>query len=513
MASSPPFPAGLPVALSRELRRRRIADLFLYSTGFLSLMLWRPRSIFQLVLLGFFIVVTPFCVATYLSLQTLNQQAVQGEQMTRELVALTRKSQQLQADLLDLERRARQYATLGDPSLLPLFNETLQAGRESIELLDGLLDQPQQQLVHKLSELLNVIARGVPAIDIGFPETFEVLAEFDRISSHNRTLMLSVEAFVDRKLNEQAQQLDELRAWWRNLVLSMALITLFAVVLFSYLINDPIRQIETEIRALGQGERERPVQISGPLEMRALGEQLGWLKAQLNVLEEQKRQFLCHMSHELKTPLASLREGADLMAEEVVGNMNANQREIVTILQQNSWELQRLIENLLDYNQALDQSLLDLHQVAIDALCQGIMEPYRILIGRRELQVQAEGGALDCLADGGKLKTALDNLFSNAVNYSDIGGRIQIDWLVDGQQVIIDVANSGNPVPAQEVERIFQPFYQGSTGRRGAIKGSGIGLSVARECIEAQGGCLRLIAKPDWSTCFRIELPYVERIA
>ena len=77
----------------------------------------------------------------------------------------------------------------------------------------------------------------------------------------------------------------------------------------------------------------------------------------------------------------------------------------------------------------------------------------------------------------------------------------------------IDVANHGPLIPADETERIFEPFFQGSTGRRGAIKGSGIGLSVARECIESQGGSLRLVPRKPYSTCFRITLPRLEEPA
>ncbi|MEH6652216.1 MAG: HAMP domain-containing sensor histidine kinase [Motiliproteus sp.] len=471
-------------------------------------MIWRPRSILQLVLIGFTIVVAPLALAIFFTLQTLDQQATDSNKTTRELVNVTRQSQRLQTDMLDLERLARQFATLDDASLLPIFESTITSSHQELAQLQGLLEVSLLPFTQALSDQLIGLAEGVPAIDSANPDSYSVLLSFDQLNRDSRLLQQAITQLVDDRLRHQADQVRAVKTLLRNWLIVAAMLTLASALLFIYWISTPIRQIEKKIRALGSG-KPKEINISGPLEMRALGQQLDWLKQQLEQLEEQKKQFFRHVSHELKTPLASLREGTDLMAEGVVGELGKQQQEVVHILQQNSRELQRLIENLLDFNHSLEQSSLQYQQLSLDDLIADLLSPYQMQIQRRrlQLQLQPQPQPLYCFADSGKLRTALDNLISNAVNYSEQGGSILISWHSLDSWLNIDVANSGEPISEPESARIFEPFFQGKASRGGAIKGSGIGLSVARECINVQGGQLTLFNKPGWSNCFRITLP------
>ncbi|WP_207061495.1 cell wall metabolism sensor histidine kinase WalK [Motiliproteus sp. SC1-56] len=471
---------------------------------------WRPRSILQLVLLGFFIVMAPLCAAIFVTLQTLDQQASHGERLSRELVALTRHSEQLGADLLDIERRARQYVTLGDARLLELFEEGAEAAMARLERLATLLEGNEQTTLGSLEWEIRVLMEEIPQLSAEDPDSARLLSGFDRLSLLDQRLRQAVQKFVDAHLQDQQAEALSLKESLISLIALLALVTLVSALFFTYWINAPIRALEREVKALGKGRRDRPIQVRGPLEMRLLGEQLEWLRGQLNQLEEQKRQFLRHMSHELKTPLASLREGADLLDEEVVGELRPAQREIVSIVQNNSWELQRLIENLLDYNQVLHQPPLETEEIELPPWLTRLMDPYRVLIERRQLEVSFEGGPERWPVDAGKLKTALDNLFSNAVNYAESGGKLGVRWRARADRLQIDVGNTGQALADEERTRVFEPFYQGRARRGGALKGSGIGLSVARECVEAQGGTLAVIDDPAWDVCFRLTLPRVE---
>ena len=106
-----------------------------------------------------------------------------------------------------------------------------------------------------------------------------------------------------------------------------------------------------------------------------------------------------------------------------------------------------------------------------------------------------------------KLRTTLDNLLSNAITYTPDGGSVDITWYTENANLVIDVANSGAPIPTQDAERVFEPFFQSTAQRTGPLKGSGIGLSVARECIEAQGGSLSLAPNNALPVCFRLICP------
>ncbi|MCR3954152.1 histidine kinase dimerization/phospho-acceptor domain-containing protein, partial [Aeromonas hydrophila] len=107
------------------------------------------------------------------------------------------------------------------------------------------------------------------------------------------------------------------------------------------------------------------VSFSGPSELRSVGQRILWLSERLSWLESQRHQFLRHLSHELKTPLASMREGTELLADQVVGPLTPEQKEVVSILDSSSRNLQKLIEQLLDYNRKQADSAVELENVEL----------------------------------------------------------------------------------------------------------------------------------------------------
>jgi len=472
-------------------------------------MLWRPRSILQLMLLGFCTVIAPLCVAIFYTVQAFDQQALKNSRVTEELVSLTRSSQLLQSDLLDLERQAGQYVALGDPKLLALFEEGHQRILSQLDLLDAFVDQERSFVLLSLSEALDRLRVAMLAPLKRF-NTGNVLVLFDEISGMSLQFRRSSQEYVDEQLQLQLQEASEIKESLLLMVISLALLTLLFALFFIYWINRPVRQLEKEISQLGSGDLTREIRINGPQEMQLLGERLDWLRTQLHELDEQKQQFLRHMSHELKTPLASLREGADLMAEGVVGTLDNKQLEIISIIQQNSRELQRLIENLLDYNQVLHQHQLNLDVVDVESVWQELLSSYAISIERKNLKVILDGDALSWKADGSKLRTVLDNLLSNAVSYCPSYGEVFIRWRLENELLHCEVGNSGPGIPESERKKIFEPFYQGKNSRSGAIKGSGIGLSVARECTHAHEGTLELVDDEQLPVCFSLKLPRLE---
>ena len=109
-------------------------------------------------------------------------------------------------------------------------------------------------------------------------------------------------------------------------LLALIPVVVFLVIGFTIVIMRPIRQIDLGIRRMGSGELGVPVNVSGPEDLQYLGERLDWMRRRLLDLEQQKNRFLRHVSHELKTPLTAVREGAELLSEEVVGKLEPRQR-------------------------------------------------------------------------------------------------------------------------------------------------------------------------------------------
>jgi two-component system sensor histidine kinase GlrK len=234
--------------------------------------------------------------------------------------------------------------------------------------------------------------------------------------------------------------------------------------------------------------------VRGPQDLEYLGDRLEWLRQKLLDLEQQKNRFLRQMSHELKTPLTAVREGAELLSEEVVGKLSPQQREVAEILRHNSMELQKQIESLLNYGASqFHKVALDLKPVSVQRVISRVAGDQRLALRSRNLKLDVSTQEVLVTADFDMLKVALDNLVSNAIKFSPQGGTIRILAAGNGSQVALDVLDEGAGIPPEERERIFEPFFQGSRPGAGAVRGTGIGLSVVKEYVSAHGGSVEVL--------------------
>jgi two-component system sensor histidine kinase GlrK len=269
----------------------------------------------------------------------------------------------------------------------------------------------------------------------------------------------------------------------------------------------PIAELDAAIRQLGAADFSRPIAVPGPDDLKTLGERLDWLRRRLLELEDEKNRFLRHLSHELKTPLTALREGAELLHDEVGGPLSASQRRVVTIMKHNSIKLQRLIEELLDYQRALHAAAsLAPRRLALDALVREVAQSHELaaLAKGQRLALELERVQVD--ADPEKLRSVVDNLIGNAVKFTPAGGRVSVSARSSGNEALIDVIDSGPGVPAEERDSIFDSFFRGRAKASARIEGSGLGLAIAREFVEAHGGRISVLGEPGGAH-FRVALP------
>ncbi|MDX1735467.1 MAG: HAMP domain-containing sensor histidine kinase, partial [Halioglobus sp.] len=451
-------------------------------------------------------------LAIWFTVDTLRQLSDKSLQIAQTVVDATRLGQEIQRDVLELERRARQYLALSDFELAELFERERDILSEKLAALQASIPSPSPD-IKGLKGSLGKLALPLAPDDIAADAADAIANQADRldhefsvINDQSKAVKTWLLASVDQLLEANAREAESLIDNLRIELSLLAAATLALLLFLAYWINKPVRDLTKEIHQLGTSGLSHPIEISGPVELQALGSELEWLRQGLHESELQKEQFLRHISHELKTPLSSLREGADLLADQVTGHLSQQQLEIVDIVRQNGIELQRLIENLIDYNRLPSQDL-NFEKFELESLWQEILSSYSLTMDKKSLWLAMEGDVDTWTADRDKLRTSLDNLISNAVNYTPNGGSIDIAWRSEDATLVIDVANSGDPIPAEDAERVFEPFFQSAAKRSGPIKGSGIGLSVARECIEAQGGKLSLARHGYLPVCFRLVCP------
>jgi two-component system sensor histidine kinase GlrK len=250
------------------------------------------------------------------------------------------------------------------------------------------------------------------------------------------------------------------------------------------------------------------VVVQGPTDLERLGRQLEWLRVRLLDLAQEKNRFLRHISHELKTPLANIREGTELLMEGAVGPLDPNQHEVVGILRENGIKLQRLIENLLSFSAWQAKSVgLELSQFALRPLIKSVVDAQQLTIAAHRIRVDVKVQDVEVTADRSKLRLILDNLLSNAVKFTPPGGTISIHALTYRAQLVIDVADTGPGIPKDERAQVFEAFYTGKAQQGGHVKGTGIGLSVVMEFVQAHGGTIELVDGVHSGAHFRIRLP------
>lgn len=462
-----------------------------------------PRSLRQLVTLSFLLILLPLLVLAWQAWQSLNMLSAQAEQTNRTTLIDARRSEAMANIALDMERSYRQYCVLDDPTLAKVYQNQRKRYGDMLEAHAGVL--PDVTLYQQLRQNLNDLALLQCSNSGPQKSAAERLAAF---SSANSELVQATRTVVFSRGQQLQQAIAERGQFFGWQALVLFLVSLAMVLLFTRMIIGPVKGIESMINRLGEGQSlDGEVMFRGPRELRSVGQRIVWLSERLSWLESQRHQFLRHLSHELKTPLASMREGTELLADQIVGPLNAEQKEVVAILDSSSRNLQTLIEQLLDYNRKLSETAIHMEPVTLAPLVEMVVSAHSLPARAKMMRTQVDLQAPSCLAEPTLLMNALDNLYSNAVHYGTESGNIYLHSRREGTKVIIDLINTGTPIPDAEKLMIFEPFYQGSHQRKGAVKGSGLGLSLARDSVRKMHGELYLSDAQDGNVCFRIELP------
>jgi len=472
----------------------------------------RPGSLRSILVTGFVLVSLPLLAALGNAALQMSQLARQSAQLVQEGMDSTRYVQSLGPAITAMQRRTGLWLYTGNAG--PRADVAAQHATARTAVT-ALLSLPQEPSIR--DRLLRLRARldeanREPVLPTGEPERTQaiqaLLAAFEPLMAEANALSL---ANAERTRSALARLQDATEETQRQLlwqVFALVPITIVLSVLFVTLLVRPLRQIDRAIRELGGGQFTHPIEVTGPADLKQLGQQLEWLRTRLLELEEEKNRFLRHMSHELKTPLANLREGTELLMEGAVGELDSAQREVAAILRENGIRLQRMIENLLSFSAwAAKGGALELSEFRLRPLVKSVMDSQQLTLVGQRLRLDLKVPDVAVTADRGKLRLILDNLLSNAVKYTPKNGTIHLWFRMESHELVIDCADTGPGIPAADRERIFEAFYTGPKPPGGHVPGTGIGLSVVMDFVKAHGGDVSLVDGEFPGAHFRITLP------
>lgn len=472
---------------------------------------YRPRSIVSLIVVGFGVVLTPFLAAVVTAVIQVDRFAIESRSAVLNAGSATEEIRTMIEQIPEMQRALGQYSLReGDRDFFEFYLDRRRDFRAALTNLialdlEGLDAERLQSLAAEEAEVFERIGRSDQAVP---DDDWESAVEsFATLAEQSRGVLEESDRLVQENANDLNTRAESLQQTLLVIVATAAPATAVLVVIFTLLITRPMTELGRAIRRLGARSLDQPISVKGPQDIEALAAELEGLRRRISALETQKATFLQHISHELKTPLATIREGSELLTESL-GDDRSEDAEIARLLKQNGLYLQRLIEDLLQFAKTQELALdLDFEaSVELSDVIEESLAALSVVIDAKEITVVRDLGPVPARCDSGKLRTVVDNLLTNAIKYTPEHGRIEIRLSADSGNALIDVSDSGPGVETADRERIFEPFRQGSAEYQASVKGTGLGLSIAREYVEAHGGSIELI-ESQGGAHFRVVLP------
>jgi signal transduction histidine kinase len=275
-------------------------------------------------------------------------------------------------------------------------------------------------------------------------------------------------------------------------------------------LSRPIRQVTQAINDLALGNREAQVIAHGPEEIRLLAESFNSLSDRLRSLEKARRQLLANLVHELGRPLGAIRSAIQALAGGA-GKDPQLLQDLTSGMDDQAARLQHLLDDLAHlHDQLLGTLELDFQSVALSDWLPKLLRPWQEAAQAKHLMWQIDiPSDLPVLEiDPDRIASAVENLVTNAIKYTQSGGMVTVSTMVEGPEVLIRITDNGSGVGVDEKQKIFDPFYRGNQGKR-FKQGMGLGLSIARDVVEAHGGKITLESEHGKGSTFTIHLPLV----
>jgi signal transduction histidine kinase len=232
---------------------------------------------------------------------------------------------------------------------------------------------------------------------------------------------------------------------------------------------------------------------------------------QMHEQQELKRDVVATVSHQLKTPLTSLRMSIHLLLEERVGPLNDTQTDLLLAAREDSERLVSILDELLDLHRIESgKSNLSLEPVPPQALVRDAIEPFLVEAKDKGVALlNAVGNDLpDVMADAGKIRHVLSNLISNALRFTKPGGSVTISASQEPGFVAFYVRDTGAGIPADHLHHVFEQFYR--IPGQDEKSGVGLGLAIVKEIVLAHGGDVGVESEPGKGSSFRFTLALQE---
>ncbi len=247
--------------------------------------------------------------------------------------------------------------------------------------------------------------------------------------------------------------------------------------------------------------------------LREYADELSKMNKELQSVDRMKNELLSNVSHELRTPLTSIKGYSDLLMEGTLGEMNYQQLKAVTTVIRNTERLRRLVDSLLYVSMAEVENIqYDFTKIDVHEIIENAVTDMEIPITEKKIDalLNIQGDVPQIEADGKKIVDMLTNVLDNAVKFTPAMGKIIISVRKEEKMVHISIEDNGVGIPAELLPHLFQKFYQIDPSIRRKYGGTGLGLFISRNIVEAHKGKIWIESEESKGTTVHVLLPILQ---
>ena len=318
------------------------------------------------------------------------------------------------------------------------------------------------------------------------------------------------------KLNEMARIARKTQFVIIGTAILMVLLSIIVALFVSWRLTRPIPALKDAVNKVAIQNFDIRIKQKSNDEIGELAEAFEQMSRRLKETEAYKSAMLSQFTHEMKSPLGSIKQATHLLENSLGGNINTEQSRFLAIIKGNNENLQKMITNIL-HSASYEGGRIKLYYKPMDIVL--LIKQVLIYLSpmiqekRIEVRMQFSAAKVQCEMDEDKMKEVVQNLISNAVKFSDAGTTIDISVKEKFPLVILEIKDQGIGIPLKELPYVFERMYRAANAKKISVKGTGLGLYIVSQIVRAHGGKIDLESVEGQGTRFRLTIPRSKRIA
>lgn len=314
--------------------------------------------------------------------------------------------------------------------------------------------------------------------------------------------------FANDSIADIMSAMSTIRVFGAAIMVILIVLIIFFAIFMSYTLVKPFRNIDETIEVIGKGASADKIDLKGCTEVKTISDSFNTMISRINQLEDSRQEFVSNVSHELKTPMTSMK----VLAESLAGQDNVPVELYKEFMNDIVNEINRendIISDLLDLVRIDNANAsLNISKVNINELLESTLKIVRPLAEEKNIELLLESyRPIVAEVDETKLSMAVMNIVENGIKYNNVDGYVHVSLNADQSYFYIKIQDGGYGIPEEALEHIFDRFYRVDKARDRATGGTGLGLAITKSIILAHGGNIKTHSEEGVGTTFNMQIP------